>query len=106
MPPFLQNFSRYWPELFSPFRLLLPRSKSRTASFCSCPMDWRAQRDAGKRAHAGGLAGSRRQFQESHSLFPTFTMPNSSGLSTGHQLGDTGTYSNTVFIRLPGRPSQ
>jgi hypothetical protein len=36
-------------------------------------------------------------FANPHSLFPTFTMPNASGLSTGHFLGDTGTFSNTIF---------
>jgi hypothetical protein len=40
-------------------------------------------------------------FAKSHSLFPTFTMPNSSGLSTGHELGDTGTFSNTIFAGYP-----
>ncbi len=44
-------------------------------------------------------------FSNPHSLFPTFTMPNSSGLSTGHQLGDTGTYSNTVFTGYPVVPA-
>lgn len=44
-------------------------------------------------------------FRNPHSLFPTFTMPNSSGLSTGHQLGDTGTYSNTVFTGFPVGPA-
>ncbi|TDM96765.1 alkaline phosphatase family protein, partial [Lactobacillus crispatus] len=32
-------------------------------------------------------------FTNSHSLFPTFTMPNASGMSTGHYLGDTGIFS-------------
>jgi hypothetical protein len=36
-------------------------------------------------------------FANPHSLFPTFTMPNSSGLATGHFLGDTGAFSNTIF---------
>ena len=36
-------------------------------------------------------------FANPHSLVPTFTMPNSSGLATGHFLGDTGTFSNTIF---------
>ena len=40
-------------------------------------------------------------FANPHSLFPTFTMPNSSGLSTGHFLGDTGTFSNTIFTGYP-----
>jgi hypothetical protein len=36
-------------------------------------------------------------FANPHSLFPTFTMANSSGLSTGHALGDTGVFSNTIY---------
>src|SRR6202790_1458990 len=37
----------------------------------------------------------------SHSLFPTFTTANASAIATGHYLGDTGDYSNTIYI---GRP--
>jgi len=40
-------------------------------------------------------------FANPHSLFPTFTMPNSSGLATGHFLGDTGAFSNTIFTAYP-----
>jgi Type I phosphodiesterase / nucleotide pyrophosphatase len=40
-------------------------------------------------------------FKNPHSLFPTFTMPNASGLSTGHFLGDTGVFSNTMFTGFP-----
>lgn len=40
-------------------------------------------------------------FENSHSLFPTFTMPNSSALATGHQLGDTGVFSNTIYTAFP-----
>src|SRR5258707_227122 len=40
-------------------------------------------------------------FKNSHSLFPTFTTANASALATGHQLGDTGNYSNTFYV---GRP--
>ena len=35
-------------------------------------------------------------FKNPHSLFPTFTMANGSAMSTGHYLGDTGTFSNTI----------
>jgi predicted AlkP superfamily pyrophosphatase or phosphodiesterase len=39
-----------------------------------------------------------------HALFPTFTMANASGMATGHLLGDTGTYSNTIYagFEVPG----
>src|SRR6204780_2635018 len=40
-------------------------------------------------------------FRNSHSLFPTFTTANASGMSTGHYLGDTGTFSNTIFTGDP-----
>jgi hypothetical protein len=37
-------------------------------------------------------------FANPHSLFPTFTMANASGMSTGHFLGDTGVFSNTIYV--------
>ncbi|HUL02134.1 MAG TPA: alkaline phosphatase family protein [Gemmatimonadales bacterium] len=40
-------------------------------------------------------------FRNSHSLFPTFTMPNASAMATGHHLGDTGTFSNTIYTGYP-----
>jgi Type I phosphodiesterase / nucleotide pyrophosphatase len=39
--------------------------------------------------------------RNSHSLFPTFTTANASGMATGHQLGDTGDFSNTVYAGFP-----
>ena len=36
-------------------------------------------------------------FANPHSLFPTFTMANASGMATGHFLGDTGAFSNTIY---------
>jgi arylsulfatase A-like enzyme len=36
-------------------------------------------------------------FRNPHSLFPTFTMANASGMATGHYLGDSGTFSNTIY---------
>src|SRR6202000_2902912 len=40
-------------------------------------------------------------FKNSHSLFPTFTTANASGMATGHQLGDTGDFSNTIYSGYP-----
>jgi len=40
-------------------------------------------------------------FKNPHSLFPTFTMPNASAMSTGHYLGDTGVFSNTIYSGYP-----
>ena len=36
-------------------------------------------------------------FQNSHSMYPTFTMPNSSAMATGHWIGDTGVFGNTIY---------
>src|SRR6185295_7081764 len=40
-------------------------------------------------------------FTNPHSLFPTFTMANASGLSTGHSIGDTGVFGNTLYVGSP-----
>jgi arylsulfatase A-like enzyme len=40
-------------------------------------------------------------FRNSHSLFPTFTTPNASAMATGHYLGDTGDFSNTIYSGYP-----
>jgi arylsulfatase A-like enzyme len=40
-------------------------------------------------------------FTNSHSLFPTFTTANASAIATGHYLGDTGDYSNQIYIGHP-----
>ncbi|MEJ0008819.1 MAG: alkaline phosphatase family protein [Steroidobacteraceae bacterium] len=40
-------------------------------------------------------------FHNSHSLFPTFTTANASAFATGHLLGDTGDFSNTIYTGFP-----
>ncbi len=40
-------------------------------------------------------------YVNSHSLFPTFTTPNASAIATGHYLGDTGDFSNNLYIDSP-----
>jgi type I phosphodiesterase/nucleotide pyrophosphatase len=40
-------------------------------------------------------------FRNSHSLFPTFTTANASAMATGHYLGDTGDFSNTIYAGYP-----
>ena len=40
-------------------------------------------------------------FTNSHALFPTFTTANASTLATGHYLGDTGDFSNTIYSGFP-----
>jgi arylsulfatase A-like enzyme len=43
-------------------------------------------------------------FQNSHSLYPTVTTPNSSAIATGHLLADTGDFGNTIFVDKPFPP--
>ena len=40
-------------------------------------------------------------FTNSHSVFPTQTMPNAAALATGHYPGDTGQFANQLFIGHP-----
>lgn len=47
------------------------------------------------------LMGRGVRFSNTHSLFPTFTTANASGMATGHLLGDTGDFSNTIFVGFP-----
>ncbi|HZZ67800.1 MAG TPA: alkaline phosphatase family protein [Phenylobacterium sp.] len=56
---------------------------------------------------APALAAVRRDgvdFANSHSLYPTVTTPNSSAIATGHLLGDTGDFGNTIFVNQPFPP--
>lgn len=40
-------------------------------------------------------------FPNSHSQFPTLTMPNAAALATGHYVGDTGVFGNVLLVRRP-----
>lgn len=40
-------------------------------------------------------------FANSHSMFPTFTTANASAFATGHQIGDTGDFSNFLYSGFP-----
>src|SRR5882672_10466178 len=44
-------------------------------------------------------------FKNPYSLFPTFTTPNASAMATGHYLGDTGDFSNTIYPGFPVGPA-
>jgi hypothetical protein len=44
-------------------------------------------------------------FQNSHALFPTVTTPNASAIATGHRLGDTGDFGNSIYTGRPPLPS-
>ena len=40
-------------------------------------------------------------FKNPHALFPTFTTANAAGFATGHYVGDTGDFSNTIYAGYP-----
>ncbi len=40
-------------------------------------------------------------FENSHSQYPTLTMPNAAALATGHYVGDTGVFGNVFLVRRP-----
>src|SRR5450830_368023 len=44
-------------------------------------------------------------FKNPHSLFPTFTTANASAMATGHYLGDTGDFSNSIYTGYPVGPA-
>jgi predicted AlkP superfamily pyrophosphatase or phosphodiesterase len=44
-------------------------------------------------------------FKNPHSLFPTFTTANASAMATGHYLGDTGDFSNTIYTGFTSKPA-
>jgi hypothetical protein len=48
-----------------------------------------------------GLLARGVRFTNTHSLFPTFTTANASGMATGHMLGDTGDFSNNIYTGFP-----
>jgi predicted AlkP superfamily pyrophosphatase or phosphodiesterase len=45
-------------------------------------------------------------FRNSHSLFPTFTTANASAMATGHYLGDTDDFSNTIYTGYHVEPAK
>lgn len=40
-------------------------------------------------------------FADSHSVYPTLTTANASVIATGHQLGDTGDFANSIYTGFP-----
>ena len=40
-------------------------------------------------------------FSNSHAVYPTLTTANASAIATGHYLGDTGDYANTLYLGFP-----
>src|SRR3984893_9452290 len=44
-------------------------------------------------------------FKNPHSMFPTFTTANASAMATGHYLGDSGDFSNTIYSGYSNVPA-
>jgi arylsulfatase A-like enzyme len=40
-------------------------------------------------------------FANSHAVYPTLTTANASAIATGHYLGDTGNYANSLYVKFP-----
>ncbi len=90
-----------------------PHRFRRVAGICGCAQAqcrsvrsrWIApgDRDAGDGADVRRNRDKGVNFINTHSLFPTFTMPNSSGMATGHYLGDTGVFGNVLYAGFPIR---
>src|ERR1700753_1295035 len=40
-------------------------------------------------------------FTNSHSLYPTVTTVNASAIATGHYIGDTGDFGNSIYTGMP-----
>src|SRR5512143_93590 len=40
-------------------------------------------------------------FENSYSVFPTLTTANASAIATGHRLGDTGDFANSLYTGYP-----
>ena len=40
-------------------------------------------------------------FTNTHAMFPTFTTPNAASMVTGHKVGDTGDFGNTLGAGFP-----
>jgi hypothetical protein len=60
--------------------------------------------DDGTAPTMAALARAGVTLRNSHALFPTFTTANASAMATGHMLGDTGDFSNTIDagFEVPG----
>ena len=60
--------------------------------------------DDGTAPTMAALARAGVTLRNAHALFPTFTTANASAMATGHMLGDTGDFSNTIYagFEVPG----
>ncbi|HWC63294.1 MAG TPA: alkaline phosphatase family protein, partial [Rhizomicrobium sp.] len=57
--------------------------------------------EANNTPHMARLKAQGVDFTNSHSLFPTITTVNASAIATGHYIGDTGDFGNTIYVGQP-----
>jgi type I phosphodiesterase/nucleotide pyrophosphatase len=73
-----------------------PTSRPNVVLFVADGLRFRSVDDVTAPAMAA-LAREGVSLRNGHSLFPTFTTANASAMATGHMLGDTGDFSNTIY---------
>ena len=57
--------------------------------------------EPGNMPHMARLKQEGVDFANSHSLYPTVTTVNASAIATGHGIGDTGDFGNTLYVAQP-----
>ncbi|MGZ5925227.1 MAG: alkaline phosphatase family protein [Rhizomicrobium sp.] len=57
--------------------------------------------EPGNMPHMARLKAEGVDFTNSHSLYPTVTTVNASAIATGHYIGDTGDFGNTLYVAQP-----
>src|ERR1700709_1279107 len=57
--------------------------------------------EPGNMPNMGRLKREGVDFTNSHSLYPTVTTVNASAIATGHGIGDTGDFGNTLYVGQP-----
>jgi hypothetical protein len=61
----------------------------------------RPERDGPERATMAAIRDRGVNFKNSHSMFPTFSTADAASFATGHYPGDTGDFSNTIYVGYP-----
>jgi hypothetical protein len=61
----------------------------------------RPERDGPERATMAAIRDRGVNFKNSHSMFPTFSTADAASFATGHYPGDTGDFSNTIYVGHP-----
>jgi hypothetical protein len=100
MSPFIRSaFALLWLLLVSPVAAQAPRPHN---VILFIPDGLRALMVTPETAPTmAALRDAGVNFKSPHALFPTFTTANAAGFATGHHVGDTGDFSNTIYTGYP-----